>query len=306
MSILNLNTQNVNRSGGKKRLKLWLGAGLLVAVLGIGSTLAANITLNSPLGTTEFGQGVTQTVYCGGDTSVTVTPLSTYVNTIVGSPTGGSSEVSFTGRFANQYYSSSYFVEYSGTTSTVNGKTGWWLTNTGQSATVASSQTLSTVSSNASTWVFSERQQSGSKWGYFRVNTVTTDKVIVTPAVAPTPGATTPASFKVGGILISNIPSTCVNKDFIVSAYGQTGGTPTTLITKSPEAVKEVAVAFTRVPGSAISSTDRTALVTSALVSATQTLSTIKILFDTSTGGTALTADSLYKLVVETQEDAIA
>ena len=306
MSILNLNTSAGRDPRSKKSLKMWMGAGLLVAVLGIGSTLAANITLNSPSGTTEFGQGVTQTVYCGGDTSVTITPLSTYVNTVVGSPTGGSNEVSFTGRFANQYYSSYYFVEYSASTTTVNGRTGWWLTNTGQSSTVASSQNLSTVSSNASSWVFSERQQSGSKWGYFRVNTVTTEKVIITPAVAPTPGATTPASFKVGGVLISNIPSTCANKDFIVSAYAATGGTATTLISKSPEVVKEVAVAFTRVPGAAVSSTDRTALVTSTLVGATQTLSTIKILFDTSTGGTALTADGLYKIVVETQEDAIA
>ena len=90
-----------------------------------------------------------------------------------------------------------------------------------------------------------------------------------------------------------------------MSAYQETGGTPLTLISKDAEAVKEAAVYFTRVPGSAVSSTDRTALVTSTLISATQTLTSIKLMLNTETGS-ALSADSLYKLVVETQEDAIS
>jgi hypothetical protein len=282
-----------------------MGIGLVIAVLGIGSTFASNITLNQPGGTTEFGQGVTQTVYCGGDQSVTITPISTYVNTVVGSPTGGSAEVSFTGRFANSYSSDSDdFNEYSGSTTTVNGKTGWWLTDTNTSSR-ASSQTLVTASANASKYVFSERQQRSSKWGYYEVKTVTTSKVVITAAVEPTPGPTTAASFKLGGIVISDIPSACEGKDFVVSAYQETGGTPLTLISKDAEEVTEAAVYFTRVPGSAVSSTDRTTLVTSTLVTATQTLSSIKLLLDTNIG-VALAADSLYKLVVETQEDAIS
>ena len=308
MSILNLNTPQGNRSGGKKSVKMWLGAGLLVAVLGIGSTFASNIILNQPGGTTEFGQGVTQTVYCGGDQSVTITPISTYVNTVVGLPSGGSDEISFTGRFANRYSSDSDdFTEYTGSTTTVNGKTGWWLTDINTSSR-ASNQSLETARTNASKYVFSERQLrsgSSSKWGYYEVQTVSTSKVVITPAVAPTPGPTTPASFKVGGVVISDIPSACAGKDFIVSAYQETGGTPLTLIAKDAEAVKEAAVYFTRVPGSAVSSTDRTAPVTSTLISATQTLTSIKLVFNTASG-TALTADSLYKIVVETQEDAIA
>jgi len=304
MSILNLNTPQGRGPAGKKSVKLWMGVGLLAAVLGFGSTFAASITLNSPGGQTEFGQGVTQTVYCGGDTSVTITPLSTYVNTVVGSPSGGSSEDSFTGRFGNSYESgSSYWTAYSTSPSTINGRTGWWLTGT-ETSDRASNQALSNVKANASSYVFSERTTRSGVTGYYRVKTVLTEKVVITPAVAPTPGATTPASFKVGGVLISNIPSTCKDKDFVISAYGQTGGTATTLISKNSEVVKEVAVAFTRVPGSATSSIDRSTLTTSSLVSATQTLTTIKILFDTS-NGTALTADGLYKLVVETQEDAI-
>ena len=308
MSILNLNTPQGGNSGGKKKAKMWMGAGLLAAVLGVGSTLAANITLNSPEGNTEFGQGVTQTVYCGGDQSVTIAPISAYVNTVVGLPTGGSDEVSFTGRFANRYSSESDdFTEYSGSTTIVNGKTGWWLTNINTSSR-ASDQSLTSVRTNAATYVFSERQLrsgSSSKWGYYEVESVTPLKVVITPAVSPTPGPTTPASFKVGGVVISDIPSACAGKDFVVSAYEETGGTPLTLISKGAEAVTEAAVYFTRVSGSAISSTDRTAQVTSTLISATQTLSSIKIVFNTGSG-TALSADSLYKIVVETQEDAIA
>jgi hypothetical protein len=305
MSLLNLNSPAERGQRGKNSSRAWMGFGLVIAVLGIGSTFASSITLNSPKGTTEFGQGVTQTVYCGGDQSVTITPISTYVNTVVGSPTGGSAEVSFTGRFANRYESnSSDFTEYSGTGSIVNGKTGWWLTDT-ETSSRASNQSLATASANASKYVFSERQQRSSKWGYYKVDTVTTSKVVITAAVEPTPGPTTAASFKLGGIVISDIPSACEGKDFVVSAYQETGGTPLTLISKDAEVVTEAAVYFTRVPGSAVSSTDRTTLVTSTLVTATQTLSSIKLVLNTDTG-VALAADSLYKLVVETQEDAIS
>jgi len=306
MSLLNLNSPAGRSPRGKSSSRAWMGIGLVIAVLGIGSTFASSITLNSPAGTTEFGQGVTQTVYCGGDQSVTITPISSYVNKVVGSPTGGSDEVSFTGRFANKYKSGgSDFTKYTGpiSTSTVNEKTGWWLIDT-NSSTLASNQTLSNVSANASKYVFSERQQRDAYWGYYKVETVTTSKVVITAKVEPTPGPTTAASFKVGGVVISDIPSACEGKDFIVSAYQETGGTPLTLISKDAEVVTEAAVYFTRVPGSAVSSTDRTTLVTSTLVTATQTISSIKLLLNTDTG-VALAADSLYKLVVETQEDAL-
>lgn len=56
-------------------LLLILGAGFLVQ-----TTLAANISLTSN-GSTEFGQGVQQTIYCGGSSSVvTIKPSSTFVN----------------------------------------------------------------------------------------------------------------------------------------------------------------------------------------------------------------------------------
>lgn len=83
MSVLNL---EFNAGGGgrqprnKRTIKVWLGIGLVAAVLGVGSTLASTITLNGG-GTTEFGQGYSQTVSCAGGTHVvSVTPISTFDN----------------------------------------------------------------------------------------------------------------------------------------------------------------------------------------------------------------------------------
>jgi hypothetical protein len=79
MSLLNLNTSTGRGPRSKKSLKMFMGAGLLVAVLGIGSTFAANITLNNSVTPTEFGQGVQRTVYCGGlATTLTLKPFSTF------------------------------------------------------------------------------------------------------------------------------------------------------------------------------------------------------------------------------------
>jgi hypothetical protein len=81
MSILNLNAPQGRAPRNQKTTRIWLGVGLLVAVLGIGSTFAANITLNNNQNT-EFGQGVQTTTYCGGSAvTLTVTPFSGYKNT---------------------------------------------------------------------------------------------------------------------------------------------------------------------------------------------------------------------------------
>jgi hypothetical protein len=80
MSILNLNAPQGRAPRSKKATKVWLGVGLLIAVLGIGSTFAASITINGIGNTTEFGQGVERTVFCGGSQSITVAPVTTYRN----------------------------------------------------------------------------------------------------------------------------------------------------------------------------------------------------------------------------------
>ena len=83
MSILNLefNAGSGGRAPRNKRaVKVWVGIGLVAAVLGVGSTFASTITLNNG-GATEFGQGISTTIYCGGaQQTVHVTPVSVFDN----------------------------------------------------------------------------------------------------------------------------------------------------------------------------------------------------------------------------------
>lgn len=81
MEILNLGGAakgNGSAPKSRKKLHVVLGVGALAAVLGIGSTLAANIALNGG-GNVEFGQGVATTAACDND--ITLTPISTFSNT---------------------------------------------------------------------------------------------------------------------------------------------------------------------------------------------------------------------------------
>jgi hypothetical protein len=79
MEILNLggSYEPSERPAKKKKLRVIIGIGLLAGVMGMGSTLAASITLNSGA-SVEFGQGVSYTTAC--DSNITITPLSTFVN----------------------------------------------------------------------------------------------------------------------------------------------------------------------------------------------------------------------------------
>jgi len=81
VEILNLGGAQENSPStpkSRKPLRVLLGIGALAAVTGIGSTLAANITLNGPSETVEFGQGVVTTAAC--DSEITVTPVTAFVN----------------------------------------------------------------------------------------------------------------------------------------------------------------------------------------------------------------------------------
>jgi hypothetical protein len=66
------------KSRKKTKVKVAVGIGSLAAITGLGSTLAASITLNgdSPV---EFGQGVAITAACNGEDDITFTPTSEYL-----------------------------------------------------------------------------------------------------------------------------------------------------------------------------------------------------------------------------------
>jgi hypothetical protein len=326
MSILNLNTPQGQGPIGKKKTKVWMGVGLLVAVLGLGSTFASNITLNSSAGT-EFGQGVTQTVFCGGNSAdVAVTPISSYSNTEIVDQVNEVTELSFYAKFGNSFYqdtnnrasnySTSAFVEYSATSAvTFNGVEGWWLAST-NSQIVVTNTSLSNLETNKLNYVFSPKttkisdssERSYSRpIGFYKVSGSTPIKVVTRAYVAPTPASTKAASFKLGGVSISGIPSGCAGVDFVLSAYSETGTARTMISTLSPlETVKEVAI-YKRTPPqagdsqAAIFSVSRSSAVSSELLTVTETSSQIDILFDLDLG-VALDSTKLYKLVVETQE----
>ena len=79
MSSLNLEQDEPVPTKNKKKnrnLKIFLGIGALIAIPAIGSTLAANITVNA--GSVQFGQGISQAVAC--DSNVTITPVNQFSN----------------------------------------------------------------------------------------------------------------------------------------------------------------------------------------------------------------------------------
>jgi len=76
MEILNFESNGSNRSPKKRaRLATIIGGAFLFAA--IGSTFAANITINST-NSLEYGQGLTQAVAC--DSSINVTPINRFIN----------------------------------------------------------------------------------------------------------------------------------------------------------------------------------------------------------------------------------
>ena len=76
MELLKFNDAPKNTRRGKNPAG-FIGAGIMVAVMGLSSTLAGTITLNAGE-TVEFGQGVVNTAAC--DPSITLKPVSTYSN----------------------------------------------------------------------------------------------------------------------------------------------------------------------------------------------------------------------------------
>ena len=89
---MTLNFENYQKPQKRKKpIGLLIGIGALIGVIALGSTLAANINLNTghPV---EFGQGVAQTVACSGTTPITLTPQSTFINLPAGNFTATTSE----------------------------------------------------------------------------------------------------------------------------------------------------------------------------------------------------------------------
>ena len=318
MSLLNLNSPAGQSPRGKKSLKMWMGAGLVVAVLGIGSTFAANITVNSN-NDAEFGQGLTGTVYCGtGEQSVVITPLSRYVNASsaqrqIAPAQAAVAAVVYTYRFATSVNTSnsSDFISSNQATKVVNGRTGVWLTDTGSSGQIASNQDEKTFSSsNRSNYVFSQNAttKNGTR-GFYKVNNTTSESIVITPAVAARSAQmetyTVPGAFKVRGIKVSKLPVECEGKNLVLSAYGATGDA-LTLVDDGEDTVIEVAALWTGDNGTLLLSSERSYNRPNSNISGVETSEDLTVNFVPNAVSKLLNADSMTKIVIETQEDALS
>ena len=85
MSILNFGQPEKLKSRSSKPSKLMLVIGLLLILLGLRTTLASSINLNSG-DAIEFGQGIVQTTAC--DNEISINPISTFVNSSEGGSYG--------------------------------------------------------------------------------------------------------------------------------------------------------------------------------------------------------------------------
>jgi hypothetical protein len=77
MPILDFEDSQPKGTSTRKPIKLFLGTGVLIGGLALGSTFAANINLNGD-SNVEFGQGFVATTACDND--ILITPTSGYVN----------------------------------------------------------------------------------------------------------------------------------------------------------------------------------------------------------------------------------
>ena len=303
MSLLNLNSPEGRSPRGKKSSRVWMGFGLIIAVLGLGSTFAANININNN-DTSEFGQGVTQTVFCGDSaddpTVITVTPISAFVNSVE-TPTWRPPV------FENKQWREVGSVSYSAlnvrsfTDSYVNDATGVAETQIGYWVEDRTSSNYYTRSLFGGQYpptgvynTFVPQEQKNGKYGFYYY-------------ASWTPGftaETTEDRFELGGVKISDIPDECDGRDFVISAYGS-GAEPLEL--SNDLNVTEVAVnyelgdtepdfSFDRTtPGITIGATDK--------VTVSADTGSIKVLF--TSAAVRLLADSVTKVVVETQAESI-
>ena len=310
MSLLNLNSPAGQSPRGKKSLKLWMGAGLVVAVLGIGSTFAADIQINNS-GTSEFGQGISRTVYCGttNPIKITVTPISTFVNSTVVPAQDELRGAWIAPVYSNRnfYEVSSYISTYksfmseyrndsNGVPSTIRG---YWIS----SRTASSSDIRVATSVPAPNgYVFVPQVIVYGDYGFYRYSSWTNGSFPIIQEARES--SSTPSKFELGGIKISKIPSECVGRDFVISAYGSTADP---LELSDVLNVKEIAVNYASGDTTPPFSFDRTTagVITDAdgKVTVSADNGSIKILF--TSAAVRQLADSVTKVLVETQDNIV-
>lgn len=320
MSILNLNTPQGRGPAGKKSAKLWMGVGLLAAVLGFGSTLAASISINNS-NESEFGQGFTETVYCGANnpTKITVTPISSFVNsTVIPAVSELRSWVPAVGAGpsfkevsersdSTKYLSTGVTYIDTATGLTVTGGRGYWIRSRTSDDYYQGSPVTTAPTRDSTTYsIFVPQVRTGSstsnyKYGFYEYDSWSDGRWRVDRAAVET--STTQNSFDLGGIKLSDIPAACVGVDFIISAYGS-GSSPLEL--SDDLNVTEVAVNYAADSSPGFSFDRTTPGATTGYlnkVAVTMDEGWIKVTFTPEAG--RLLTESVTKVIVETQENIV-
>jgi hypothetical protein len=299
MSILNLNTPQGRSPVGKKSVKLWMGVGLLAAVLGFGSTLAANISINND-NQSEFGQGVSETIYCGSEnpTKITVRPISKFVNSV---------DIDGDDEWRQPTFDSRRFVRVSSfslafSKSIENDETGLITSTKGYYVTSRDDDDddrfyvgFRAPSSGSIYDDFAPQVVSGDSYGFYKYDNFRPGRFV----------DTTPSNFRMVGVSIQDIPTECKDVNFVLSAYGETGDV-LNLISDNVVNVNEVVYKWDGVSiGRGYSvSRDRNSFVGTDLVTSNTNTDSLTFLFLTESG-TVLSTNDVKKIVVETQEDAL-
>jgi hypothetical protein len=289
-----------------------MGFGLIIAVLGLGSTFAANININDGEPNIEFGQGLTQTVYCGEndeEESITVTPISAFVNSVGEDGELQWSEPVFTGKTFRTVGSISFSALglRSFTDSYVNDETGEEETQVGYWVRDRTSREYFSRS------LFGDRPTPGEGIGDFDTFVPLEQKdgeFGFYYYESWIPGREVDTTFELGGITITDIPTSCVGRDFIISAYGSTGSDPLEL--SSVGEVTEIAVnwlpdeifgySFDRSTPAFFDGVDGGGPDT-IVITQEADIGSLKITFTSEAG--RLSTDAFAKIVVETQENTV-
>jgi hypothetical protein len=323
MTILNLNGPAGREPRSKKTVRAWMGVGLVIAVLGLGSTFAANISIANN-NESEFGQGVTKTVYCGaGEDEITITPVSAFVpevenynagraavpsSWIAPTWTGTPSFQEVDSSSSKYSFTSTYVNDASGAPSSVKG---YWVQSRssgtyyqGNNNSPSGYEFVPQAVGNSSTaWASrsSSSSTSGSqKYGYWKFQSWNPGSMSIAVArIAPT-RSVTPSRFEVRGITVSDIDEECAGRDFVISAYNTSNEALNLINTKA-----EIAVLYGDRTGNATFSFDRTGQIIDTdggSTAVTEVPGKFSIAFNS---GTRMRAELLKNIVIETQDDLL-
>jgi len=191
----------------KSPIGILIGISALIGVVALGSTLAANINLNTghPV---EFGQGVTQTVACSGTTPITLTPQSTFINLPAGNFTATTSAAERSAaeqlRSGNQTPRGTFYFTF----------------GIPNEISVTPGMLVSGVGIDPDTYVeFAKKGQYTDHIQTIWLSKELTGSFVKGEEVTFSGGG----HYVMSSISVTNIPASCDGVNFIFKAYGNTG-----------------------------------------------------------------------------------